>query len=203
MYRVAAHHYQDQDRIVPFMDAHPFAMLIASGATWPAVTQVPVLIQKRGDKLLLRGHIMKKTDHHEALVQNPNALFVFTGAHSYVSAGWYTNPAVASTWNYQTVQARAHISFLDEAGLYEVLKETTERFEQKGTPGAFENIPESYVRHHMKAVVGFEAEVVQLDAIFKLSQKQDTDSYANIIKHLNTGDAGAQAVAEAMSKIRE
>jgi transcriptional regulator len=49
---------------------------------------------------------MRKTDHHKAFHENPQALVVFTGPSSYVSATWYTNPHMGSTWNYMSVHLR-------------------------------------------------------------------------------------------------
>lgn len=199
MYKLHPFVEKDPEKIFSFMQAHPFALMAVGSQPWPAVTQIPVLTRREGDTILIRSHIMKKTDHHLALTQNPYALFVFTGAHSYVSARWYQNPVAASTWNYQTVQARTHIRFLDDSGLYEVLKETTDLFEGSGdSPAAFRQLPQAYVQEHMKAITAFEATVIQLDATFKLSQNRDAESYANIIAHLEKGDRESQSVAEAM-----
>jgi transcriptional regulator len=90
-------------------------MLIGSRQDLPMATQVPVLIDEReGDRLLLRGHMMKNTDHHRAFEKNNEALCVFSGAHTYVSARWYSNPQTGSTWNYMSVHARGKIRFLSE-----------------------------------------------------------------------------------------
>jgi len=203
MYKVHPFVEKDPDKIFSFMQAHPFALLVATGEIWPAVTQVPLLMRREGDAIFFRGHIMKHTDHHKALEQNPNGLFVFTGAHSYVSASWYTEPSVASTWNYETVQARTNIRFLDDAGLHEVLQETTDLFERReDSPAAFRNLSADYVQEHMKAIIAFEAEVVRLDATFKLSQNRDKESYTNIIAHLEKGDINSQEVAEAMKAVQ-
>ena len=47
-------------------------------------------------------------------IKNPNALVIFSGAHTYVSASWYENKQIASTWNYQAVQASGTMRFQDE-----------------------------------------------------------------------------------------
>ena len=48
---------------------------------------VLVLIDEgEGDRLLLLGHMMKNTDHHRAFEKNNEALCVFSGAHTYLSA---------------------------------------------------------------------------------------------------------------------
>ena len=90
MYDLPYFKESDQRTVLDFIRAHPFAMLIGSRQDLPMATQVPVLIDEReGDRLLLLGHMMKNTDHHRAFEKNNEALCVFSGAHTYVSARWY------------------------------------------------------------------------------------------------------------------
>ena len=55
---------------------------------------------------------MRNTDHHKAFVENPNALLVFTGPSTYVSASWYSNPKIGSTWNYMSVHVGGQVDFM-------------------------------------------------------------------------------------------
>src|SRR5690348_16340341 len=101
MYDLSYFKENDENVIKEFIDKHPFAFLTGCDSeNKPVATQVPVFIEKEGDRKYLRGHIMKNTDHHKAFEHNPNVLAVFTGAHTYVSATWYSDPNQASTWNY-------------------------------------------------------------------------------------------------------
>jgi transcriptional regulator len=168
----------------------------------PVATQVPMLIHKKDDQFFLKGHIMRQTDHHKAFLQNPNALAVFTGPHVYVSASWYSNTAQASTWNYMSVHAHGSVRFLDEAGLYEVLRETTYLYENNNplSPTVLDNLPTEYVSRLAKSIIAFELEVTKLEHVFKLSQNRDHQSYLNIMAQLKKGDRDAQEIAEEMSK---
>lgn len=185
------------------MQQHPFAMLIGCADNMPVATQVPLLIEETDDRTFLKGHIMRNTDHHNAFVQNNQVLCVFTGAHTYVSASWYTNPQVASTWNYMSVQAKGTLRFLPEADLIEILKQTTARFEDNAhSPALFDNLPQDYVARLVKAIVGFEIDVTEVAHVFKLSQNRDATSYGNIISSLQHGDADAQQIATEMQQRR-
>src|SRR5829696_1604347 len=118
MYDLPYHKEKNEQVIKEFIGKYPFAFLSGCDAeNRPVATQVPVFIEEKGGKKILRGHIMKNTDHHKAFVENENVLVVFTGPHSYVSATWYKDPNQASTWNYMSVHAKGKIRFLDEAGL--------------------------------------------------------------------------------------
>jgi transcriptional regulator len=202
MYSLPYFKEKDPARVKAFMRDNPFALLC--GATLqgkPVATQVPLLIREDGDRLVFRGHFMKKTDHHIAFTENPDVLVLFTGAHEYVSASWYSDPAQASTWNYMTVHARGTMKLLSEAELLEILKETTSLFENNpDSPSLFESLAPEYVARLINAIVAFEIQVTQVENVFKLSQNRDKKSYENIIEKLKQGKDGAKAIASEMEK---
>jgi transcriptional regulator len=189
------------DEVLDYMKAHPFALICGADRNGlPVASQVPILFEQRGEKLFLQGHFMKKQDHTKAFYQNPNALVVFSGAHSYVSASWYTNKQVASTWNYQTVQASGSLQFQDEVFLEQVLSRLTEHFEKTGSTSLVQNMDPQYVRQMMQAIVAFEVEVHSIRHVFKLSQNRDKLSKENIISELNKIDANTREIAQAMEE---
>lgn len=198
------YHKENNDQVVrEFIRDHPFAVLTGCGPEgWPVATQAPVFMEERDGRMLLSGHIMKNTDHHRALQHNGNVLVVFSGAHSYVSATWYSNPNMASTWNYMSVHVKGVVRFLDGAGLEAVLRKTSLRFENfdHQSPTVFDNLPADFKNNVMKAIVGFEIEVTEVDTVFKLSQDRDLKSYLNIIDKLKEQGESGRAVAIEMEK---
>lgn len=201
MYNVPHFKEPDEQKIKTFMQQHPFAMVIGALNNIPVATQVPLLMEERDGQTFLKGHIMRNTDHHKAFAQNNQVLCVFSGAHTYVSASWYTNPQVASTWNYMSVHARGLLSFLPEEALFHILKNTTAHFENNDhSPALFESLPADYVQRLAKAIVGFEIAVTELAHVFKLSQNRDQESYHNIIHQLQQGNADAQIIATEMQQ---
>ena len=203
MYSLPYFKEKDQEVVLQFMRQHPF--IILSGCdedNKPVITQVPVLIEQRGDKLVLQAHIMRQTDHHKAFEKNPNVLAVFTSPHVYVSASWYENPYQGSTWNYMSVHVRGKLRFTNEDGLIALMKKFTLHFEHNNhqSPTVYDNLPEEYTSRLIKAIVGFEIEVESIENVFKLSQNRDEKSYQTIIGKLQQqGEAGA-FIAEEMKK---
>lgn len=195
-------HFKETDSavVMQFIKTHPFAALIGTGKNnCPAATQVPLFIDERDGKLFLSGHIQRKTDHHQAFEHNPNVLALFTGAHAYISASWYTNPQVASTWNYMSVQAKGILRFTDEAALIEILRRTTAHFENNPqSPALVEKMGDDYIAKMMKAIVAFEVEVTGLEHTFKLSQNRDAETYDSIIEHLAAQGGDGAIIAEEM-----
>lgn len=197
-------YFKEKDlRVVrEFMEQHPFVMLCGSDkAGNPVVTQVPVLFREKDNKLFLQGHIMKKTDHHLAFLENPNVVAVFTGPHTYVSASWYSNPQQGSTWNYMTVHAKGAMKFLEEQALLDLLRELTAHFENNdNSPALYEKLPNEYISQMSKAIVAFEIEVKEMDNVFKLSQNRDEASYHAIIRKLEQQGGDAKLIADEMRK---
>jgi transcriptional regulator len=203
MYNLPYHKEQDKQVIKEFIDKYPFAFLTGCDSeNKPVATQVPVFIEEKEGKKILRGHIMKNTDHHKAFLHNENVLVVFTGHHTYVSATWYSNPHLASTWNYMSVHAKGIIRFLDETALEDVLRKTTLHFENYNQQSAtiFDNLPLEFKQKVMKAIVAFEIEVKELDNVFKLSQDRDAQSYENIKERLKGQGEDGQVIAAEMEK---
>lgn len=201
-------YFKDHDRqvLLQFLHDYPFAFLTGSYANGKQVaTQIPVLAEERNGILYLQGHIMRNTDHHRAFMENSKVLTVFSGPHSYVSASWYTNPHIGSTWNYMSVQASGSISFRPEEELISLLKKLTLRFEKNNnaSPTVYDNLPAEFLKKMLPAIVGFEIKVEELEHVFKLSQNRDEKSYRNIIARLEEQGGDSALVAGEMKKRME
>ncbi len=189
------------DDVIAYMRAHPFAFICGVDVnSKPVATQAPILFEQRGDKLFLQGHFMRKQDHTNAFLQNPNVLVVFSGAHTYVSASWYENKQIASTWNYQAVHAAGTICFKDADFLLQLLTRLTETFEQPGSPSLVQYMDPAYVEQMMKAIVAFELEVTSIRNVFKLSQNRDKKTQENIVSKLSNLDSDAREIARTMEE---
>lgn len=203
MYDLPHHKENDPQIIKEFIARYPFAFLTGCDAeNKPIATQLPVFIEERDGKKILRGHIMKGTDHHIAYLHNPNILAVFTGHHTYVSGTWYSNPKTPSTWNYMSAHAKGIIKFLDDDALEDVLRMTSLHFENNNatSPTTFDNLPADYLKRIMVYIVAFEIEITDIDTVFKLSQDRDFASYNNIIARLQKQDEAGQVIAVEMQK---
>jgi len=182
------------------MNANPFVIITGMGDEFPVATHIPLetTVNEEG-RLILSGHMMRKTDHHIAFEKNDRVLVIFHGPHCYVSASWYTNPASGSTWNYMTVHERGRIRFTDEAGTRAAVKAVSDRYEGKETIASFDKLPPEYINSMVKAIVGFHIEVDSFENTFKLSQNRDPESQKKIIEELKKrGDDHSRMIAEEM-----
>ncbi len=203
MYNFSYFKEKEKQTILDFMEENPFAFLTGSFLSGAQVaTQVPVLLEERNGELFLQGHIMRNTDHHKAFVDNPNALLVFTGPSSYVSASWYSNPQIGSTWNYMSVHIAGKVNFMTNEELIQFMRKLTLKFEKGNAQSLtfYDNLPAEFLNKMMPAIVGFEIKVEKMENVFKLSQNRDEKSYLNIISKLEEQGGNSALIADEMKK---
>ncbi|MDX2248065.1 MAG: FMN-binding negative transcriptional regulator [Bacteroidia bacterium] len=205
MYNFSYFKEKEKQTILDFMEENPFAFLTGSYLSGAQVaTQIPVLFEERNGELFLQGHIMRNTDHHKAFAENPNALVVFTGPSTYVSASWYNNPQIGSTWNYMSVHISGQVTFMSSDELIAFMRKFTLKFEKGNTQSLtiYDNLPENFLGKMMPAIVGFEIKAEKMDNVFKLSQNRDEKSYLNIISKLEEQGGNSALIALEMKKRR-
>jgi transcriptional regulator len=197
MYKLPYFTEEDSEKVIHFMQQHSFAVVTGFGDPYPVASQLPLEIEVKDNELFLSGHLMKNTDHHKAFEQNDHVLVVFNGPHCYVSASWYTNPSVASTWNYMAVHAKGKIQFTDEEGTYKAIRNITNKYEGTHTEAAFSKLAPEYINRLTKAIVGFTIKVESIENVFKLSQNHEEATRKNIVQKLRErGDENSMAIAK-------
>ena len=135
MYHFSYFKEKDQKVILDFIEKYPFAFVTGSFLSGTQVaTQIPVIMEERNEEIYLQGHIMRNTDHYKAFLENPKALLVFTGPDCYVSASWYSDPQMGSTWNYLSVQIKGELRFMSTEELVDFMR----RFFLDGFINAFD-----------------------------------------------------------------
>ena len=200
MYDISYFKADNHQEVLDFMQANPFVTICGVNEKGlPIAAQIPILLKQIEDKIIISGHLMRKQDHTNAFEKNNNVLVIFSAPSAFVSASWYTQKGIASTWNYQTVHAIGKMEMKDDAHLLQLLTDLTLHFEKDANaPTQIKNLDPEYVRQNMKAIVSFEIEITDLKNVFKLSQNRDEVSHANIQKELEKGDAACKYMAAAM-----
>jgi transcriptional regulator len=206
MYHFSYFKEKEKQIITDFIEENPFAFMTGSFLSGKQVaTQIPLLLEERNGELFLQGHIMRNTDHHKALIENPNTLLVFTGPSCYVSASWYSNPQIGSTWNYMSVHIAGQINFMSQDELIKFMRKLTLKFEKGNSQSQtfYDNLPDSFLNKMMPAIAGFEVKAELFDNVFKLSQNRDEKSYNNIIQKLEEIGGSSALIALEMRKRKD
>lgn len=201
MYHFSYFKETDKNTILRFLNEHPFALITGKDATGRLVaTQIPILVEERNGDWYLQGHIMRNTDHHKAFEDQEEVLVVFTGPDTYVSASWYTQPDLGSTWNYMSVHIRGKVSFMSNEALVNFMRKLTLTFEKGNTdsPTIYDNLPTTFLQKMMPGIAGFEIKVEEMENVFKLSQNRDEQSYRNIMEELHSQGGDASLIADEM-----
>lgn len=206
MYHFSYFKENDRQTVLNFIEENPFAVISGSFLTGEQVaTQIPVLLEERNGNLYFQAHIMRNTDHHKAFLENPKMLIVFTGPSCYVSASWYSNPQIGSTWNYMSVQVTGEVKLMSNEELIAFMRKLTLKFEKGNTESKtfYDNLPDEFLSKMMPAIVGIEVKADKIENVFKLSQNRDEKSYLNIISKLEEEGGSSSLIASEMRKRKE
>ena len=208
MYYVKPYNVEDKLVIEKLMTENPLALICGSTIDGlPVASHIPLLVEKGqgGEILYLYGHLMKGTDHFQALLANNNVLAVFTGDNHYISANYYKGGQSASTWNYETVHVRGQVEWVDEIMLRNILAKTQDYFEKTVNEDCFfETLADSYVNKHLAAIIGFKINIQSIKATIKMSQDKGAEERKGIVEGLcKWGSESSKIMAEKIKTINK
>jgi len=165
-----------------------FATLVTQGLE---ANHLPMLL-KDG---VLRGHVARANPVWKAGAGE--ALAIFLGPHAYVSPSWYPSKAetgkAVPTWNYLTVHARGTIAWIQDADWLRAHVTALSNTHEAGRaePWAVSDAPASYVDALLRAIVGFELTITNIQGKWKMSQNRDAADRAGVREGLlQDGHAG-------------
>ena len=195
-------HYKNENlkEVKEFIINNSFGILInhINGKHW--ATHIPLELDKNsnGNDILV-GHIAKANPQWKYFVEDKEVLCIFNGPHTYVSSSWYLEEEVP-TWNYIAVHIYGLLKIQDEKALMASLHKLVDEYERKSeNPISLNNLSEKTLRQ-VKGVIGFEIEIKEIQAAYKLSQGREHD-HPKIIEELENRDAsGGHAIADTMKK---
>jgi len=195
---------EDEETIYQFIRENGFATLISCSSDFPEATHIPIELEELQDgKKVLWGHVAKANPHWQSFAHFPQVLAIFQSPiHHYISSSWYDHPN-APTYNYMSVHVRGKIRRLTEAEEWESVKRLVRRYEKiAAQPVDLETLPPA-VQREINGLVGFEIEIVDIDAAFKMSQNRDNKNYHLIIEALKKqGTRIADQLAAIMEKMK-
>jgi transcriptional regulator len=183
------------------VERHSFGLLVTHGAGGLVTSRIPFIAERRGERLLLQGHLARPNPQVAQLAAGGEVLAIFTGPHAYVSPTWYGAGPAVPTWNYADVHAYGEVRTVeDEAWLRDFLERLSQRYEAANTePWRMAAQPANYLAGMLRGIVGFEIAVARLEGKFKLSQNRPASDRPRIIAALEAeGDPDAAAVAALM-----
>jgi transcriptional regulator len=202
MYLPAHFEQRDSAQLHTLMRAHPLATLVTQGPDGLTADHLPLEFDAAaGARGTLRGHVARANPlwRHAG---GQAVLAVFTGAQAYVSPSWYATKAathkVVPTWNYAAVHARGTLRVVDDPGWLRplVARLTSAHETGRAHPWALDDAPADYLAQVLRAIVGIEIELTQLQGKWKVSQNRGAADRAGVAAGLRAeGGAAAAAMA--------
>lgn len=193
---------KEETEIFDFIEKYPFATLISCFENQPWVSLIPLVLDR--NRKTLYGHMSRANSHWKWIEKSSVITVLFHGPHTYITPKWYVSGRDVPTWNYTVAQARGEVQLIEDfEGITQILKNQTARFEVGGAqPWSFE-LPEDLSDPSLlvKAIVGFEIEITELEAKFKLSQNRSAGDQEGIVNGLvRRADAQSLAVRDLMKR---
>lgn len=192
------------DAAYTLVDDYPWALLVSSGENGPLATNLPLLLDRSGGGHgVLLGHLARANEHARALFANPApVLAIFHGPQSYVTASWYPDRQMPSTYYYTAVHCYGRVREQDEAALERTLEVLNDRMESPIPDGwRMNEIPHSEITRRLPHIVGFEIEIERFEAKFKLGQDEPLRDALAVADHLSASpDPQYAALAAAIRR---
>jgi len=183
--REATYAPADVGDIARLIAAAPMAWLVSAEPF--AATPLPVLAVTGEDGAVRRldGHFSRRNPHVAVLREQPLARFLFMGPNGYVSPSWMADRTQAPSWNYASVQVTARVRLIDDADGVRASLDALIGANETGRDNAW-SAAEMGARLAglSRGVVAFEADVEAVRPMFKLSQDDRDDVYADILRGL-------------------
>lgn len=193
-------HYSNNDieEIKTFLKQNSFGILINIVDNKPWGTQIPLELETDGKgKDVLVGHIDKANPQWKHFKDESEVLCIFNGPHAYVSSSWYKEEEVP-TWNYIAVHVYGTLNILSEEETMASMHRLVEKYEKDSkNPISLKNMSSKTLRQ-VKGVVGFQINVSDIQATYKLSQTRSDDHQKIISELKERPDSGSQGIAGLM-----
>ena len=114
-----------------------------------------------------------------------------SGAENYVTPAWYptkqTTHKVVPTWNYEMVQVKGIPTVIESSDwLRSQVGDITDSMEQKRkTPWKVADAPADFIESQLKAIVGLEIEITEIQGKWKMSQNRPIEDAQGVVKGLS------------------
>jgi transcriptional regulator len=200
LYVPATNEERDPERLLAFIQGHPFATLVTPAADGLRVSHIPMLAVQRRGTLVLTGHLARANPHWRALGDVPSTA-IFHGPHAYVSPTWYATAPAVPTWNYAVVHVTGPARVDDDPAAAEAhVAELVARFETG--PGAWTpaRVPAESLANLARAIVPFELRAERVEGKLKLGQNRSADDRRGVIERLERGGGDPGRALAAMMR---
>ena len=189
------------ERISALIKGNPLGMLITAPEGEPFVSHLPFTFESSA------GFAGQATWPHgacksavAAFCRGQQGAGCISRAHAYVSPSWYSSPGVP-TWNYAVVHLRGIPRLIEGESELEALVEQITHVHESHMPNPWKpNLTGERRSKLLNMIVGFEIDLTDIQAKFKLSQNRPLEDQRCVVDKLSQSSNQTEAaVAKLMS----
>ena len=197
----------DRAACLAFAAERGFGHVIACDGSRPVASPLPFHLAYAADGTpRLAFHVARGNPLGILAEAGGTWLVSVMGPDTYVSPDWYARPEQVPTWLYQSVQLSGPVRVTDAEALPSHLDDLSARFESWFAPKApwtADKVSPGRRKLLMKAIVGMEMQVENVEGSFKLNQhKSDADHVAIASALSARPDAASREIAARMIAMR-
>ena len=195
----------DDETALAFVAKRGFGIIVAVDGTTPLAVHVPLLCERRADgKLWLEAHVARANPFHEVIARAPTVMVAVSGPDAYISPDWYVAKDQVPTWNYIAVHLRGMARLVPKDGTLAHVDRLSAAFEQRllpKPPWRSDKMSPQKRAAMLSAIVGFEIEVDDFDATWKLGQHKSRADRIEVARSLEwQGAWNGSALVEFMDE---
>jgi len=188
--------FEEREKLLAFVEAYSFGVLITYGDTGYEASHIPVVVDVRENCLYL--HLARANSQVTALAACENAMMAFSGEHAYISPRRYASDNNVPTWNYSAVYVTVNAIMLDQNGTVDVVNALS-AFNESGfdEPWSSAKMEQRKLEALYRGIVGFKLNIQTMQGKRKLSQNKNREDRLSVIQSLQSASFG-QGVARDM-----
>lgn len=202
MYIPAAFQLSDRAVLHEFIRTHSFAVIAGLIGGEIHLAYAPALFAADSPHGRVQFHLAR-ANPMAGVEDGQSVTLSFMGPHSYISPNWYKSSQVP-TWNYIAAEGVGQVRRLNAEELRRQLAALAaqhEAYAAPDNPWSPEKLNPDQMAALLKAIAGFEVELVSLEGKLKLSQNKSQADIAGAVAALeHREDETSLAVADAMRK---
>lgn len=194
MYIPSAFSETDVQTLLELIKRCPLGLLVTSGQSGLLASPIPFLYRENNGRRTLLCHLARANPHWKDLLGLKECLVVFQGLDNYVSPSWYpskqTTHKVVPTWNYEMVQVKGIPTVIESTGwLKSLVGDLTDAMESlRKNPWSVGDAPSDFIDAQLKAIVGLEIEITEIQGKWKMSQNRPPEDVKGVVKGLSDSD---------------
>ena len=203
MYTPKYHALTDTSAMQSHIEQYALGAWVCTSDSRLTANHIPfVLDRQHGSHGRLLGHVSRANPVWRNLAKGVPSVVMFMGPNAYITPAWYpskqTHGKVVPTWNYVAVHAHGVARAVEEPSwVLDMLNRLTDAQELgHSNRWRVSDAPADYVARKLRAIVGIEITIDQLEGRLKVSQDEEREDRLGTVEGLmHECSAPAQTLA--------